>query len=103
MGFRERHPAGGQRKEKEMELKDLMKRKKGRIPDWDYNKRIYLECKKWYAVKGISKVRVNWMIAERTRTPGDPLYKNPGLQTEQAVRSIYNRTKKALEDGTITL
>lgn len=86
-----------------MDLKDLMKRKKGRVPDWDYNKKIYLECVKWYAVKGISKVRVNWMIAEKTRTPGDPLYKSPGLQTEQAVRNIYIRTKKALEDGTITL
>lgn len=94
---------GAKERRKKMELKDLMKRKRGRVPDWDYNKKIYLECVKWYAVKGISKVRVNWMISEKTRTPGDPLYKSPGLQTEQAVRNIYIRTKKALEDGTITL
>ena len=103
MGFRERHPAGGETKGDEMELKDLMKKKRGPVPDWEWKKRVYKELRRLYAIKGVSRVRVNWMMVERVNTPGDALYKKDAPQTEQSMRWLYKDVEKALNDGTITL
>lgn len=87
-----------------MELKDLMKKKKrGPVPDWEWKKGVYKELCRLYAIEGVSRVRVNWMMVERVNNPEDPLYKKDAPQTEQSIRWIYKDVEKALSNGTITL
>lgn len=94
---------GAKERRKKMELKDLMKKKRGPVPDWEWKKRVYKELRRLYAIKGVSRVRVNWMMVERVNTPGDALYKKDAPQTEQSMRWLYKDVEKALNNGTITL